>query len=130
MKGIVLVAVMLVLAGCAIAPPRYLAPQVEHSSPDTQVVSIERAKWLGNSSVPLYVFVDGEKVASLGGGQVINLHLPLGRRIIGVGFAVGDYPGGKADRSIAVDVTKDHAPILRATMAAMGYGGWKITQIK
>lgn len=124
MKTLLVVVVLALLAGCAIAPPKYLNQSVAMSSPGTHVVTVERGKWLGAAHAPMTLFVDGEPTAVVYGGQAINLHLPDGRHIIGV--RMNAQAGERPEREIAVDVSAESQPILRAGPVAAGYGGWGI----
>lgn len=115
------------LAGCASVPATYLDPSMARATAETHVVTIEcHSPFPGGA--PLVVWVDGVAVAHVPGGQSINLYLADGRHIVGVGMP--SRTGDKApERTIAIDVSATSSPILRASVVAGGYGGWKIKQV-
>lgn len=114
------------LAGCAIAPAKFVDPALATAAPGTHIVSIERGKWFGAAHAPMWIYVDGAHVADLYGGQAMNLHLKDGRHLIGV--AVKSHGDNRPEREIVVDVSASNQPILRAGPVAAGYGGWGISR--
>lgn len=115
---------LLTVAGCAnFGPTKYLAPSMGESGAGKHEVSVERDTHFGYNSVPFVVFVDGKEVAQVLGGEVINLYVPDGRRIIGISAAPNKK---KPDMSVAVDVSATSKPVIHASMCAIGYCGAKI----
>ncbi|GJH04626.1 hypothetical protein [Paraburkholderia terrae] len=70
------------------------------------------------------VFVDGRAVANIGSGEKLTTHLPAGRHVFGVGRSNSSVP----EREIAVTVSEQYQPVLRLSLVADGWGGWKITE--
>ncbi len=127
MKLISLALFALLLTGCASVSPKYLNPRFSSAAPGSHAVSVERGKHLGIDSTPLIIFVDGEEVAHIGGGQTITLYIEDGRHIIGVASKATADNGPNS--SIAVDVSAQSQPILRTNVAAWGWAGWKIEHV-
>lgn len=71
------------------------------------------------------VYVDGRHVANIGSGEKLTIHLPPGRHVFGVGSRADD---GGPQREIAVNISDQYHPVLRLSLVAVGYGGWKITE--
>lgn len=118
----------LLLAGCAAMPARHVESSWSEPGPGLQTVTVERpSRWPGGA--PLLVWVDGKVSAEVPGGQAINLYLPEGRHIIGVGMP-GRSGSEAPERTIVVDVTPGSQPLLRASIVALGYGGWEIEQVR
>lgn len=115
------------LAGCASVSPKYLDSGVSSAALGSHAVSVERGKHFGIDSVPLIIFVDGEKAAHIGGGQTITLYIKDGRHIIGVAPKAAADHGPNS--SIAVDVSAQSQPILQTNVAAWGWAGWKIERV-
>lgn len=114
----------LLISGCAhFGPTKYLAQGVSEAGVGKHEVSIERDTHFGYNNVPFVIYVDGKEAAQVLGGEVINLYLPDGRRIIGVAAAPNRK---KPDMSLAVDVSATSRPVIHASMCAIGYCGAKI----
>jgi hypothetical protein len=122
MKWILIVLVFVGVAGCAVAPARYLNASLSDKAPGTSAVSIERHKKFGYDALPVIIYVDGKSAAQIHGGQVVTLYIKDGRHSIGV--SAGQYAA--PEREIAIDVSPENKPILRAHSVALGYGGWGI----
>lgn len=120
--------VLLFLAGCTAMPARHIDQAWAKPADGLHVVTVERpSRWPGGA--PLIIWVDGKQVAALPGGQAINLYLPEGRHIIGVGMPARS--GSEApERTAAVDVSATSHPLLRAGIVALGYGGWEIEVVE
>lgn len=124
MKALMVLAAALLVSGCAnFGPTKYLAPGMEEPATGKHEVSVERDTHFGYNSVPFVVFVDGKEAAQVLGGEVINLYVPDGRRIIGISAAPNKK---KPDMSLAVDVSATSKPVIHASMCAIGYCGAKI----
>lgn len=124
-----------VIAGCAssnvsteTAPPvpqdRIFASALTEWHEGTVPVVFKRDTFPGHWYL-ISVFVNGQQVARIGNGEKLVINLPPGRYVFGV---APRYNEGVPDREIAVTVTEQYHPVLRLSLVAVGYGGWKITE--
>lgn len=125
MKALALLAATLLLSGCAnFGPTKYLAPDMGESAAGKHEVSVERDTNFGKNSIPAIIVVDGQAAAQVLGGEVITLHLADGRHAIGIQRMHEDKP----DMAVIVDVGPDNKPVLKASLCAMGYCGFKLVR--
>jgi hypothetical protein len=113
--------------GAANAGAIYMDKSYQQPSPNKGVVSVERTKHFFLNHLAARIYVDGKPVASLHGGDAINIYMPFGRHILGASAHVKETG---PDQQLAVDVTANESPILRMTAANGGYSGVKLTRIK
>ena len=129
MKTLILALAVLTLAGCGTFPQVRTPPSMVSPGPGKYAISIERGKWFGINSQPLGVYLDGQGIGSLNGGNSLTVYVPPGRYTVAVHIPTSDVPAGNAG-TIVVDVSASEQPILRTNVSALGYGGWKIERLK
>ncbi len=127
--------VVLAVAGCAstnvitdtaapVPADRIYATALSEATPGTVPVVFKRDTFPGHYYL-MSVFVDGKQVARIGSGEKLVVNLAPGRYVFGVAATSVD---NAPDREIAVTVTEQYHPILRLSLVAVGWGGWKITE--
>lgn len=125
MKTLMVLAAALLVSGCAnFGPTKYLAPGMGEPATGKHEVSIERDTNFGKNSIPAIIVIDGSPAAQVLGGDVITLHLTDGRHTIGIQRMHEDKP----DMAVIVDVGPDNRPVLKASLCAMGYCGFKLVR--
>lgn len=117
---------LLFLVGCMSVNTRPLDPSVDVAGQGKNVITVERGSYLPPyNSMPVTIFIDGKPAREIGGGKTVNLHVAYGRHSVGVATGRATEP----QREIAVDVSATESPILRASMVAMMYGGFRLVRI-
>lgn len=110
-----LVASIIVLAGCATHPvPNDRADRVEAMKYTTPLqgggkLVVKRDTGFLGSGCRSHVYIDGEKVASLGTSDMVTLYLPAGEHMVGAmnaGFCGGGV--SEAEVNLAANATKTY----------------------
>ncbi|MBB3226822.1 hypothetical protein FHW69_001423 [Luteibacter sp. Sphag1AF] len=124
-----IVVVAMLVTACAPVRPSIKDQAMLSPAAGRYPVTVERGTWVGVDSLPLGVYVDRKLVATVGGGQMVTMYIEEGRHSIGVGPDDGVPEALVPDNELAIDVSSTSKPILHASVASMGYGGWKLERV-
>ncbi|OZI61548.1 hypothetical protein [Bordetella genomosp. 11] len=133
MNRLLCFAVLLMITACASVPDVKTAPKVAPAAISDEMVASPHAGagevTFKRDSWPLHayrlpIYVDGKQIATIGNGEVLNVYLAAGRRLVGT----GKVNESKPDAEVAVDVSEGKETFVHLTLSAWGWGGWNISQ--
>ena len=91
-------------------------------APDRGSVTIKRDSWpLHGYRLGLYV--DGKRIGTIGDGEVFQVFLPEGRRLIGVSRSAESLPTSELGLEVGTKPVFVHLKL-----SAWGWGGWDIEE--